>query len=187
MEFDSVTTGTGDRGESGTYTGERLPKDDLLFELLGSLDELNSWLGLIKAAVRHGLEVGFQDKYSTDEELEAVQRCLHRISAEAATAPGSELYATLPLMSEAELDRLEQSEQAHMASVPMPNDFILPGGTRLGATIDIARTVCRRAERCFVRWLRAGGREGRTAVEISLRYLNRLSDFLFVLARAYEQ
>jgi cob(I)alamin adenosyltransferase len=186
MKFDSVTTGTGDSGDSGTFSGERLPKDDALFELLGGLDELASWLGLIKAAVRHGLEVGFQDRQAVDEQLERIQRHLHHIMAEAATSPDSELYRSLPLVSEEDLRLLERQEAAHMESVTIPEAFIVPGATRLGATIDIARTVCRRAERAFVRWTRAGGISGRPATELGLKYVNRLSDYLFVLARVYE-
>ena len=146
MRFDSVTTGPGDSGDSGPFSGERLPKDDPLFDLLGCLDELASWLGLIKAAVRHGLEVGFQDRYAVDEQLERIQRHLHHIMAEAATSPASELYSGLPLVNEEDLRLLERYEADLMESVTIPEAFIVPGGTRLGATIDIARTVCRRAE-----------------------------------------
>jgi cob(I)alamin adenosyltransferase len=186
VTFDSVTTGTGDSGDTGTFSGERLPKDDSLFDLLGSLDELASWLGLIKAAVRHGLEVGFQDRHPVDEQLERIQRHLHHIMAEAATSPESELYRSIPLVSEADLAHLERHEAANMETVTIPEEFVVPGATRLSATIDIARTVCRRAERAFVRWIRTNGIEDRPATAVGLKYVNRLSDYLFVLARTYD-
>jgi len=73
-----------------------------------------------------------------------------------------------------------------MKSIPLPKDFIVPGVTRLGSTIDIARTVCRRLERRFVAWLRRTA-PGSLAANAALKYLNRLSDHLFVLARHYEK
>ena len=180
MDFDAVTTRAGDSGRSGAYSGEQLAKDDPLFEFLGTLDELNSWLGLIKAAVRHGLEVGFQDALSSDRHIDAVQRNLHRIAAQTATSPQSELYKALDPLTAADLSALEGQEKALISATKIDEDFIVPGGTRLGATIDIARTVCRRAERRYVTWLQ--GRD----LPIPLKYLNRLSDYLFVLARTYE-
>jgi cob(I)alamin adenosyltransferase len=185
VEFDSVTTGTGDTGETGTYSGERLPKDDDLFELLGTLDELNSWLGLIKAAIRHGLEVGFSDAYANDDMLDMVQTNLYRMMSVAATSPGSELAQTLSPLGQGELAQLEEQEKLLMKNVPIPEAFVNPGGTRLGATIDIARTVCRRAERRLVTWLRKA-RPDEPPGGIPQKYLNRLSDYLFVLARYYE-
>ena len=73
-----------------------------------------------------------------------------------------------------------------MKSIPLPAGFIVPGVTRLGASIDIARTVCRRLERRFVAWMRKSAPDG-LGSSVALRYLNRLSDYLFVLARHYEK
>jgi hypothetical protein len=81
--------------KTGTYSGERLPKDDDLFVLLGTIDELNSCLGLLKAAIRHGLEVGFTDAYANDDMLDIVQTNLDRIMSVAATSPVSELAETV--------------------------------------------------------------------------------------------
>ena len=187
MDFDAVTTRTGDQGESGLYSGERLPKDDELFEVLGTIDELSSWLGLIKASLRHGLESGYQDRFPVPDHIEAIQRDLYRIGAEAATTQGSELYATLSLVGPDDVARLEDWERGLIRSIPLPGDFIVPGATRLGATIDIARTVCRRLERRLVALAR---RERGGPCPVSgavLRYVNRLSDYLFVVARHYEK
>jgi cob(I)alamin adenosyltransferase len=186
VNFEAVTTGTGDQGESGLYSGERLPKDDQLFEVLGTLDELNSWLGLIKASLRHGLQSGYQDGFPVPDHIEAIQHDLYRIAAEAATSRESPLYATLSPVGPQDLARLEGWERAVMKSIPLPSGFVVPGVTRLGATIDIARTVCRRLERGFVAWKRRVASEG-LATCVALRYLNRLSDYLFVIARRYEK
>ncbi len=184
MDFDAVTTGTGDGGESGLYSGERLPKDDELFEVLGTIDELTSWLGLIKASLRHGLESGYQDRFPIPDQIEAIQHDLYRIAAEAATSQGSPLHATLSLVGADDLARLEGWERAVIKSIPLPRGFVVPGVTRLGATLDIARTVCRRLERRFVALAR---RAPAAASRPALRYLNRLSDYLFVVARHYEK
>ena len=186
VKFDAVTTGTGDQGESGLYSGERLPKDDELFEVLGTLDELASWLGLVKASLRHGLESGFQDSFPVPDHIERIQNDLYRIGAEAATSRGSPLFATLDPVGPADLERLEGWEKAVMKSIPLPQGFIVPGVTRLGAAVDIARTVCRRLERRFVAWLRRAAPDG-LARSVPLKYLNRLSDYLFVVARHYEK
>jgi cob(I)alamin adenosyltransferase len=186
VEFDAVTTGTGDQGESGLYSGERLAKDDELFEVLGTLDELSSWLGLVKASLRHGLESGYQDSFAVPDHIEKIQNDLYRIGAEAATSRRSPLFATLDPVGPEDLARLEGWEKAVMKSIPLPNDFIVPGITRLGAAIDIARTVCRRLERRFVAWARRAA-PGDPVVSVALRYLNRLSDYLFVAARHYER
>ncbi len=186
VDFEAVTTGTGDQGESGLYSGERLPKDDELFEVLGCMDELNSWLGLIKASLRHGRESGFQDAFPVPDHLEQVQSNLYRIAAEAATSRDSPLYASLDPLGPGDLAKLEGLEKAVMKSIPLPAGFIVPGVTRLGASIDIARTVCRRLERRFVAWMRKSSPEG-LGSSVALRYLNRLSDYLFVLARHYEK
>jgi cob(I)alamin adenosyltransferase len=186
VDFDAVTTRTGDQGESGLYSGERLPKDDELFEVLGTMDELSSWLGLIKASLRHGLESGYQDRFAVPDQLETIQNDLYRFAAEAATSKQSPLYATLNPLAPADLERLESWERAVMKTIPLPKGFIVPGVTRLGATIDIARTVCRRLERRMVAWSRSGPAGG-PASSVALRYVNRLSDYLFVLARAYEK
>ena len=185
MKFDVVTTGTGDSGETGTYSGERLPKDHALFELLGAVDELNSWLGLIKAAIRHGLEVGFQDAYANEDMLDIVQTSLYRLMGVVATKPDSELYKTLAPLGPGDLGQLEEQEKLHLKGVQISEGFVNPGGTRLGASIDIARTVCRRSERRLVTWLKET-RPGELADSWALKYLNRLSDYLFVLARYYE-
>lgn len=184
MDFDAVTTGTGDQGESGLYSGERLPKDDALFEVLGTIDELDSWLGLVKASLRRGLESGCSDRFPIPDQIEAIQRDLTRIAAEAATSRQSPLHATLDRVGSADVERLEGWEQAVVKSIPPPAGFVVPGATRLGATIDIARTVCRRLERRFVAHARRTGGEGSSP---ALSYLNRLSDYLFVVARQYER
>jgi cob(I)alamin adenosyltransferase len=186
VDFDAVTTRTGDQGESGLYSGERLPKDDELFEVMGTMDELNSWLGLVKASIRHGLESGYVDRFPVADQVETAQRNLYRIAAEIATSRESALYATLDRVSDRDLAELEEKEKAILKTIKLPAGFVTPGVTRLGASIDVARTVCRRLERRFVAYLRKTAPADLSA-SVSLRYLNRLSDYLFVLARHYER
>lgn len=182
VDSDAITTGTGDQGESALFSGERLPKDDDLFEVLGTIDELASWLGLIKAALRSRLESGPRDLPRVADQIEAIQRDLQRIAAERATSPRSPLYAGLDPVGPEDVARLEGWQRAAAGSIRIPAGFAIPGATRLGAAADIARTVCRRLERRYVAAARRAAPE-RLAADVALRYLNRLSDYLFVVAR----
>lgn len=184
MDFEGITTRTGDQGDTGKYSGERLPKDDLIFDITGGVDELNSWLGLLRAHISHGLEVGYIDPVNCEHQLVEIQKDLFRIGAETATSRASELYTSLHLMEYQDTDRLESWQSQLMKFFRLPQDFIIPGSTKMGARIDIARTVARRLERSYVHFLRSQPEEANPA---ALRYLNRLSDYLFSLARFYEQ
>ncbi len=184
MEFEGITTRTGDQGDSGKYSGERLPKDDLIFELTGTADELNSWLGLIRAHLSHGLEVGYIDPVNCERQIIDIQKDLFRLGAEMATTRGTELYQTLALLTQQDVDRLETWEVELMRYFQLPQDFILPGESKMSGRIDIARSVCRRLERLYVRFSRQQPQEWNPH---ALRYLNRLSDYLFSLGRFYEQ
>lgn len=158
-----ITTRTGDTGTTGLGDGSRVAKDDVRIEAIGAVDELNSQIGLLLA---EPLPEAVQDG------LIAVQHDLLDLGGELAT-PGSTLL-TAPAVV-----RLErwQTEVSH--DLPPLQEFLLPGGGRGGALAHVARTVCRRAERRLVTLQRRGGPVGEEAV----RYLNRLSDLLFCLAR----
>jgi cob(I)alamin adenosyltransferase len=181
IEFEEVTTRRGDGGETSLSNGERRCKDDLLFEALGDLDELSSFLGAAKVWARTmGDGVGSADV----RRIETVQRVLLRAGAQIATPSADPRYKELNLISSRDVETLEEDEKLLFSVTKMEPAFILPGGNPFSAGTDIARTVCRRAERRVVALIRERG-----AVELVevRRYLNRLSDYLFVLARRAEQ
>jgi cob(I)alamin adenosyltransferase len=154
-----IYTRAGDDGRSALAGGEQLPKDDPHFQALGDLDELNAWIGLCRA------RLGATPEAAT---LAEAQRALMDISAAVAGAgSGGEPSVT---SLEAAIDRLE----AELRPVRV---LVLPGRCETGAGLHVARAVCRRAERTLVT-LTEGAR-----TPDALRYLNRLSDYLFVLAR----
>jgi len=157
-----IYTRTGDDGN--TSLGEkRIPKDDTLIEALGTLDELNSVIGLM---------LSFGANSQVKNHFQQIQNELFNI--------GAELISTKQAPVSAEkVTQLEQWLDQWNADLPPLKEFLLPGGTPAAAAGHVARTVCRRAERCLVRLNRVQTLQN---PEI-LRYVNRLSDLLFVTAR----
>lgn len=164
VTMQSISTKTGDKGETGLANGQRVPKKSLVFEVVGTLDELNSWLGLVVVK----MDTSFHEHRTF---LLKVQDTLFYIGAELTHSPKAQLTTEKLKELEGVADKLQQS----MAS-DWHTKFLLPGGTELGAWLDIARTVCRRAERGA--WALA---DEETVSEIILKYLNRLSDYLYLL------
>lgn len=160
----SVTTKTGDKGQSGLANGQRLSKDALIFEVLGTQDELNSWLGLILARLSDAFEE--QKKY-----LLTVQDTLFYIGAELAQSPTTKLSEQALSELESEAEKL----QGAMAE-GWTTQFLYPGGTEAAATTDVARAVSRRLERVVVRYAQEV-----PVSPVILKFVNRLSDYLFVL------
>ncbi len=166
-----ISTKRGDTGVSANYSNEVLPKDSLLFEALGDLDELSAVLGLAwhKAPL---------------ETVKTIQTVLQAIASLVATNPDTdrERYKSLRPVSEEYVSMLEEEGSARLAVHPFPAKFYLPGSetSEIGAAYDFARAVARRAERTIVRFIREGGRND---LYQALKYLNRLSDYLFTLAR----
>lgn len=157
-----ITTRTGDAGETGLGDGARVAKDSARVAALGDIDELNSAIGVILAE---------QVAAEVRAVLEQVQHDLFDLGGEV-SIPGH------TLLTEKQVQDLESALERWNAALPPLKEFILPGGSRAAAAAHLARTVCRRAERSLV----ALGR--REAVgDTARRYLNRLSDLLFVLAR----
>lgn len=169
----SITTKGGDGGDSSLFSGERMRKSDLIFEVLGTLDELNSWMGVVRAHL---------EEESMKEEIEAIQRTLFRVSSNIATKPGTEMRDQIQLLTGRDLDQLEEFQQKLNGSVKMPTTFVIPGQNRNAAWTDVARTVCRRAERVLVRL----ADQVDLALDIDVKYLNRLSDVLYMVARYFE-
>ncbi len=163
-----IYTARGDTGQTDLL-GERVEKDDPRIDVMGDLDETTSSIGLGRAAARVP---------GTDDLLKAVQRDLYQVMAELAftdtTRPGSLHFSPeRTAWLEAEIDSIG-------AAIDLPREFVLPGETMSGAALDVARTVSRRAERQAVGLTRQGVIGNPEIV----RYLNRLSSLLFMLARA---
>ncbi|HMQ31724.1 MAG TPA: cob(I)yrinic acid a,c-diamide adenosyltransferase [Chloroflexaceae bacterium] len=162
-----IYTRTGDAGETGLFGGGRVPKDALRVHAYGTADECNAAVGLARAA---GLDA------ELDALLAQVQNQLFVVGADLAT-PGES--ANIPRVGADEVAFLEGAIDALEAGLEPLRQFILPGGTAAAAQLHMARTVCRRAER----WAVSLAREEPVGPQV-LVYLNRLSDFLFVAARA---
>ncbi len=165
-----IYTRTGDDGSTGLIGGKRLSKADLRIETYGTVDELSACLGVAVVSADPGARAL----------LETVQHELFIVGSHLAVEPGSTWAGTLPPMTQAMVSRLEEEIDRVNQTVPPLKQFILPGGTELGARLHLARTICRRAERLLV----ALSHTGPDAVEpVVGAYMNRLSDWLFVQAR----
>jgi cob(I)alamin adenosyltransferase len=171
-----IYTRTGDAGETGLFGGQRVAKDSLRVEAYGTVDEVNALLGVTRACPG--------DEIVTDL-LADIQADLFILGADLATPmeEGERVGARrVRRVEEAQVRRLEGEIDRLQAGLPPLDQFILPGGSERGALLHLARTVCRRAERCVVALTRA-----EAVSPEALRYLNRLSDLLFVLARTVNQ
>jgi cob(I)alamin adenosyltransferase len=157
-----IYTRTGDDGTTGLGDGSRCGKESLRIEAIGAVDELNSSIGVLLAESLEEVLRG---------QLENIQHDLFDLGGDLST-PGR------LTMSEAQVVRLEQQLDEYNNELPALKDFILPGGVRPAALCHVARTISRRAERCLVRLGR-----GEAVSSAHLRYLNRLSDLMFVLSR----
>ncbi|MEO8136459.1 MAG: cob(I)yrinic acid a,c-diamide adenosyltransferase [Betaproteobacteria bacterium] len=163
-----IVTRTGDQGTTGLADGSRVDKTSPRIEALGAVDELNSLLGVLLA-----------DAPPTDiaAELTDIQHDLFDCGGEMAI-PGYVAVTT------AQVERVEQRLEVHNAPLRPLKEFILPGGNRNAALAHLARTVCRRAERAVVA-LALAEADTKPVNPLTLQYLNRLSDYLFILARAF--
>jgi cob(I)alamin adenosyltransferase len=161
-----IYTKTGDEGETGLFGGGRVPKDDPRVVAYGEVDELNATVGFAASLEPQDWDGAF---------LQTIQRDLFTIGAELASPDP----AKAPHIGEPQIGMLEHMIDGHEAKLAPLQNFILPGGTPKAAAFHLARTVCRRAERAVVTL----AREQKISPAI-VQYLNRLSDLLFVLARA---
>lgn len=176
IALNRIYTKRGDAGETSLAGGQRVPKDALRIEAYGAVDELNAFVGLAC--------VTCEEQFATAHRLVELFGILRRIQHELFNL-GS-ILSTLPQdvhpkqarVTEADVTQLEREIDAMNAELPALRSFVLPGGTRLNAELHAARTICRRAERLLV----ALGRTEETPPE-AVRYLNRLSDALFVWSR----
>jgi cob(I)alamin adenosyltransferase len=206
VALNRIYTRTGDAGETALASGERVPKDAPRIECYGTVDELNSFVGLARQSCEalargaRGLApqscesqtvgapglAGQSSEASTasaggldelSEILLRIQHELFNLGSVLATSP-EKLMPRQPRITEAEIAQLEREIDRGAAFVPPLRSFVLPGGSRLNAELHVCRTVCRRAERLAVALVRDGSVDA-----LSVRYLNRLSDALFVFSR----
>ncbi|XP_042237139.1 corrinoid adenosyltransferase-like [Homarus americanus] len=175
-----IYTRTGDKGVTSLFTGERLPKDDLFFNALGTTDELSSHVGMAK-------EYAEENNHEYADQLERIQCILQDIATLLAT-PRPQHTANDPerearirerlAFNPRHITELEGWIDKYSSRLPPLTNFILPGGGRVSASLHIARTVCRRAERSVVPLTTEGLVDEQVIV-----YMNRLSDYLFTVAR----
>lgn len=162
-----IYTKTGDDGSTALFGGRRVSKSDLRIEAYGTIDELNSQLGWVSSM-------------RPDPELAAIidrlQHLLFTLGADLATPP--EVNVRIERITQANVTELEQLIDSLDGSLPALKSFILPGGTPTASGLHLARTVCRRAERVLI-----DARSTETISDEALRFVNRLSDLLFVMAR----
>lgn len=163
-----IYTRTGDQGETTLLGGARVPKAHLRIETYGTVDELNSALGLVRS---------FRLDDGIDALLDRVQSELLQLGADLATPLGVEVKGVVRI-ADGQVGALEREIDGFDSELPALRQFILPGGTPAGAALHLARTICRRAERLTVQCATQ-----EDCNPTALRYLNRLSDWLFTLAR----
>jgi cob(I)alamin adenosyltransferase len=170
VTLNRIYTRTGDAGTTRLATGQSVSKADARVEAYGAVDETNACIGLARAHTTGDF----------DELLARLQNELFDLGADLATpaAPDETAGAKLRIL-DSQVDRLEREIDALNDQLPPLASFVLPGGTHAAAALHLARTVCRRAEREAVRLIEAGEPVSPPA----MRYLNRLSDLLFVAAR----
>ncbi|MFN7119954.1 MAG: cob(I)yrinic acid a,c-diamide adenosyltransferase [Saprospiraceae bacterium] len=162
-----IYTKTGDQGETSLFGGKRLPKSHMRIEAYGTVDELNSWIGLLRDVA---------DYEEIKDLLKNIQDRLFTLGSNLASDPDKDMIT--PDVFESDVELLEKAMDTMNEQLPPLKNFILPGGHTTVSFCHIARCVCRRAERQVVELALHEPVEERI-----IRYLNRLSDYLFVLAR----
>jgi len=176
VRITKVYTRTGDKGETALVGGKRVPKDSPRIDAYGTIDELNSVVGLARVFNEESLDAGEAHQF-LDGVLCQIQDELFDLGSELATPP--EFFKEgMYRVSESEIDRIEKSIDRCQKDLEPLKSFILPGGGRIGAYLHQCRTVCRRAEREILRLSRS-----EDINDCALKYVNRLSDLFFVLSR----
>jgi cob(I)alamin adenosyltransferase len=176
MRITKVYTKTGDKGKTRLAGGQEVWKDSLRVEAYGDVDELNSMIGVVRAFNTE--LVGIHPSADRlEEELRWMQNKLFDVGGLLATAPG-QTFKNMPTVTARDVTRLEKLMDKCQKDLAPLKEFILPGGGKISSLLHQARTICRRAERLCVRL----GRDEHLD-PVLIRFLNRLSDALFVLAR----
>jgi cob(I)alamin adenosyltransferase len=168
-----IYTRTGDEGETSLLGGRRVRKDDLRIEAIGSVDEVNAALGMVRVELaRNGVV-----PQNLDQEIGEIQHRLFDLGAELAATSASEVH--VGTLGEAHVAQLESLIDHYETELEPLRAFILPGGTAAASQLHVARCDCRRSERRLVQLAAVESVRGEV-----MQYINRLSDLLFVLARA---
>jgi cob(I)alamin adenosyltransferase len=165
-----IYTKTGDSGKTSLLGGTKVFKNNPRIEAYGTVDELNSYIGLLS---------DFSNDDNAKSILKEIQDRLFTIGAELACDPDKNSKMPLPDLHESDIEFLEKEIDKMQEELPVMKNFILPGGHPAVSFAHVARCVCRRAERCTVNLQENGG----AVDQLIIKYLNRLSDYLFVLAR----
>jgi cob(I)alamin adenosyltransferase len=165
-----IYTKTGDKGKTSLIGGTKVYKSDLRIEAYGTIDELNSFIGLC---------LDYLKSNNINNALTEVQDRLFTIGSALACDPEKETKLKIPDLHEKDIGLLEKEIDKMSEVLPAMKSFILPGGHIAVSTLHVARCVCRRAERCCVRMQK----KEMEIESLIVKYLNRLSDYLFVLAR----
>jgi cob(I)alamin adenosyltransferase len=174
VTLNRIYTRTGDDGTTGLGTGQRRQKSDLRISAFGTVDETNASIGLARLSTE-------KEMPALDVKLLRVQNDLFDLGADLCIPPGSEAANTTPLrLAQTQVDRLEAEIDELNAGLPSLRSFVLPGGSAAAAALHVARTICRRAERLMVE---LSSQPDEEVGEEALKYVNRLSDLLFVAAR----
>ncbi len=165
-----IYTKTGDLGKTSLIGGTKVPKSHIRIDTYGTVDELNSWIGVVS-------------DYTPDEQIKAIlkeiQDRLFTVGSSLACDPEKEPLMKIPDLKESDIEFLEKEMDSMNEQLPAMKFFVLPGGHLAISQCHVARCVCRRAERCCVNM-----QEQDIFVEpLVIKYLNRLSDYLFVLSR----
>ena len=172
-----IYTGTGDRGKTSLFSGERVDKSHMRVEVCGDIDELNSTLGALIASMEN-------NKEEAAKEIQHIQSCLLHIGAWISTTPASPVRADIHKITQSDIAFLENAIDRMEEALPELKDFILPGGHMSSAWAHVARAVCRRTERAAIHLFNEAGENDESEQNsLALIFLNRLSDYLFVKAR----
>ena len=173
VTLNRIYTRTGDKGLTRLSTGQPVSKASMRVEAYGGVDETNAFIGVARQHTKSDAEL--------DALLERIQNDLFDLGADLATPEQNEKPAWEPLrIVDSQVERLEREIDAMNARLSPLTSFVLPAGSPASAALHVARTVCRRAERKVVELM---GVEGEIVGDAALKYLNRLSDLLFVAAR----
>ena len=176
IALNRIYTRTGDGGETHLAGGQRIAKDDLRIECYGTVDELNAFIGAARASLED-LGAGVQQLQRLAAILKRIQHELFNLGSILATLP-EDVHPKQPRITGGDIEQLEREIDAANEELQPLRSFVLPGGSRLDAELHICRTVCRRAERLLVSLART-----QSVPPEAIRYLNRLSDALFVWSR----
>lgn len=179
MKLTKIYTKTGDGGETSLVGGVRVKKDSVRLEAYGTVDELSSHLGLLGAFINQSATSSSEAMSDAVELLERVQNNLFNLSTYLATDTTQTPVYPSAMLDENEITLLEEAIDQYNAELPMLNSFVIPGGSVAAAQCHVCRTICRRAERRII----SLAEKVEDFNPVMIKYVNRLSDYLFILSR----